>query len=98
MNGLGTRVTMLYRGAQILRGFDDDVRAHVADAMRKRGVVIEIERELVRIEPAGQGLRATLDNGETHLADQVMFATGRDPSTAGLGSRRSGWAWRRTGR
>ena len=50
MNGLGTHVTQLYRGDQILRGFDDDLRDHVADAMRARGIVLEIQRDVARIE------------------------------------------------
>jgi glutathione reductase (NADPH) len=85
MNGLGTHVTMLYRGDQILRGFDDDVRDHVAEGMRKRGVVIEIQRDVARIEKTEAGLRVTLDNGEAHVVDQAMFATGRNPTSAGLG-------------
>jgi glutathione reductase (NADPH) len=90
MNGLGTHVTMLYRGDQILRGFDGDVRQHVADGMRARGVIIEIQRDVAGIERADGELRVTLDNGETHPADQVLFATGRNPHTAALGLRELG--------
>ena len=85
MNGLGTQVTQLYRGDQILRGFDDDLRDHVADAMRARGIVLEIQREVTAIERAGDALKVVVDNGETHAVDQVLFATGRDPNTASLG-------------
>jgi glutathione reductase (NADPH) len=85
MSGLGTHVTLVYRGEQILRGFDDDLRDHVAEAMRDRGIVLETRRDLVALERAEGALRAVLDNGEAHLADQVMFATGRVPNTAGLG-------------
>ena len=85
MNGLGTRVIQIYRGEQILRGFDDDLRAHVADAMRHRGVVLEIERDVARVDRAEHGLRVTLDNGEGHTVDQVLFATGRNPSSGGMG-------------
>jgi glutathione reductase (NADPH) len=85
MNGLGSQVTLLYRGDQILRGFDDDVRDHVALAMRARGVAIEIQREVAAIERSGGRLLVRLDNGETHPADQVLMATGRNPSSAGLG-------------
>lgn len=85
MNGLGTTVTQVYRGAQILRGFDDDLRDHVADAMRARGVALLIERDVAGIEREGEALRVHLDNGVTHLVDQVLFATGRAPNTAGLG-------------
>jgi glutathione reductase (NADPH) len=85
LNGLGSQVTQVYRGGQILRGFDDDLRAHLATAMRARGVAIEIQRDVVGIERTDGGLQVALDNGQTHLADQVLFATGRNPNTAGLG-------------
>jgi glutathione reductase (NADPH) len=85
MNGLGTHVTLLYRGGQILRGFDDDVRDQVARAMRSRGIAIEIQRDVAAIERVGGRLLLRADNGETHPADQVLLATGRNPNTAGLG-------------
>jgi glutathione reductase (NADPH) len=85
MNGLGTRVTQLYRGDQILRGFDDDLRDHLADAMRARGIALEIQRDVVAIERGDDGLKVALDNGETHVVDQVLFATGRRPNSAGMG-------------
>ncbi|WP_297973313.1 glutathione-disulfide reductase [uncultured Amaricoccus sp.] len=85
MNGLGTHVTQLYRGEQILRGFDEDLRDELAGAMRARGVALEVQRDVVAVEKAADGLLVTADNGETHLVDQVLFATGRRPNTAGLG-------------
>ena len=85
MNGLGSEVTLLYRGGQILRGFDDDLRDHVAEAMRKRGIVLEIQRDVERVTHDGAGLRVHADNGEVHAADVVLAATGRTPNAAGLG-------------
>jgi len=85
MGGLGTRVIQLYRGEQILRGFDDDLRDHVAGAMRDRGIVLEVGRDVLGIERDGERLAVKVDNGETHLVDQVLFATGRNPNTEGLG-------------
>src|SRR5690606_18515740 len=40
--GLGRHVTLTYRGEQILRGFDEDVRDHLALEMRKKGVDLRI--------------------------------------------------------
>lgn len=85
MNGLGTHVVQLYRGAQILRGFDDDLRAHVANSMRARGIVLETEREIERIEKTDAGLTVHVRAGEAHTVDVVLFATGRSPNSAGLG-------------
>ncbi|MEM8572726.1 MAG: glutathione-disulfide reductase [Pseudomonadota bacterium] len=85
LNGLGTEVIQVYRGPQILRGFDDDVRNHVADAMRARGVDIRTEEQLSKVERVGNALVVTLQSGETVETDQVMFATGRIPNVEGLG-------------
>lgn len=85
MNGLGTRVTQIYRGDQILRGFDADLRDHLAEAMRDRGIALEIGRDVAAVARHGAELAVTLDNGEIHHVDQVLFATGRRPNTAGLG-------------
>ncbi len=85
LNGLGSRVTQVYRGGQILRGFDDDLRDHVAAAMRRRGVVLEIERDVARIARGPDGLTVTLDNGQRLSVDAVLAATGRVPNSAGLG-------------
>ena len=85
MNGLGTEVIQLYRGDQILRGFDEDLREHVAAAMRDRGIVLEIQRDVAGISEVEGGLRIALDNGESHVVDAVLFATGRRPFTEGLG-------------
>jgi glutathione reductase (NADPH) len=92
MRGLGTRVTQFYRGDQILRGFDDDVRDHVADAMRGRGIALEIRRDVARIEKDAKGLLVTADNGETIHVDAVLYATGRTPNTDGLGLEDAGVA------
>lgn len=84
--GLGAQVTQLYRGAQVLRGFDADVSEFVAAEMRKKGVDLHTRSDVERIvrEPGGR-LRVGLRNGGTQLADQVLYATGRQPNTAGLG-------------
>ena len=91
-NGLGSRVTQLYRGAAILRGFDDDVRATLADEIRKKGIDLRLDTNLNRIERRGDTLLATTTGGEVLEADQVMFATGRAPNTDGLGLAEAGVA------
>ncbi len=91
-NGLGARTTQLYRGDMILRGFDNDVRAHVAGAMRARGVDLRLGADVARIDKRGAALAVTLTGGETLEVDTVMYATGRRPSTAGLGLENAGVA------
>jgi glutathione reductase (NADPH) len=84
-NGLGVETTLLYRGANILRGFDDDVRSHLADELEKRGIKVVLGCSHERIEQTGAGLVSHLNNGLTFETDAVMFATGREPYVEGLG-------------
>jgi len=85
-NGLGARVTQLYRGEQILRGFDRDIRGHVAAEMIKKGVDIRVGAKVRALEAeAGSATRVVLGDGTSVVADAVLYATGRVPNTAGLG-------------
>ena len=84
-DGLGVAVTTLYRGEQILRGFDRDVRDSLADELRKKGIDLRLEINITAIEKTPSGLRATLTDGTVLDTDLVMFATGRIPNTTGLG-------------
>ncbi|HET7763625.1 MAG TPA: glutathione-disulfide reductase [Burkholderiales bacterium] len=86
--GLGAEVTLCYRGAQILRGFDDDVRAHLHAEMAKKGVRVLLGSSVSRIARGARGLEA--DAGGRIECDAVMFATGRAPNTAGLGLAEAG--------
>ncbi len=92
--GLGAQVTQLYRGAQVLRGFDADISAFVADEMRKKGVDLRTGSDVERIErDAATGrLRVALRDGSVQIADQVLYATGRVPNTRGLGLAEAGVA------
>ncbi|MEJ6021024.1 glutathione-disulfide reductase [Ramlibacter sp. PS4R-6] len=84
-NGLAARVTQLYRGEQVLRGFDDDVRAHVAQEMRKHGVELHTGADVARIDKGAAGLAVSLVDGRRVEVDAVLYATGRVPNVAGLG-------------
>lgn len=83
--GLGAQVTLLYRGEQILRGFDDEVRDFVAAEMRKKGLDLRTDTRVERLDADGGGVRVTLQGGETIAADTVLYATGRRPNTGALG-------------
>ncbi len=85
LHGLGARVTQLYRGPLFLRGFDDDVRAALAEEMRKKGIDLRFDAPVERIERCDGGLRVALRGGEAVSADLVLCATGRVPNTRGLG-------------
>ena len=91
-NGLGSQVTQVYRGPQILRGFDDDVRDTLAGEIVKKGVDLRVETLIDRIERSGETLRVHLSDGAVHNCDLVMAATGRRPNTANLGLEAAGVA------
>ena len=93
-NGLGAQVTLSYRGERLLRGFDEDVRAHLAVEIEAKGIQLELQSELLGVarQPDGS-LHARLRKGgveTTLVCDGVLLATGRWPSTRGLGLEQAG--------
>lgn len=85
LHGLGVKVSQYYRGAQILRGFDDEARGHVSNAMRARGIDIHCGTDVMRLEKTPGGIRAVATDGTEAEYDLVLYATGRRPNTEGLG-------------
>ena len=83
-NGLGAQVIQTYRGAQVLRGFDDEVRAFIAGEMRKAGVDLQLNTDVASISKTPEGLQVELKSGATLVVDTVLYATGREPLTGGL--------------
>jgi len=90
LHGLGCHTYQLYRGELFLRGFDDDIRRTLADEMRKRGIDLRFNRDIKRIDKVGDILKATLNDGNTIEANQILYATGRVPLTQNLGLERVG--------
>lgn len=89
-NGLGVETSLMYRGANILRGFDNDVRAHLAAELERRGITVLLGCEHNAIEKTDTCLKNHLTNGHVPETDVVMYATGREPYTAGLGLETAG--------
>jgi len=83
--GLGSQVTLVYRGHNILRGFDDDVREHLRSEMRRRGITVTCGHTVDAVENAGDEFMVRLSGGATLAVDKVMFAIGRRPNIMGLG-------------
>src|SRR6202000_2909260 len=88
--GLGSQVTLVYRGENILRGFDDDVRAHLRGEMAARGIKVITGQLVEAIEPQGGHYAAALTDGRRIVAERVMFAVGRKPNIANLGVEQAG--------
>lgn len=84
-NGLGSRVTQLYRGGMVLRGFDDDIREALAEELVKTGIDLRFHTIVSRIEKAHDCLLAHLSDGTVLETDCVLYAIGREPNIDGLG-------------
>src|SRR4029078_9229844 len=90
--GFGSDVTVIYRGENILRGFDEDVRAHVRGEMEKAGISILTGCVVTKVDKHGRDFTSHLSNGSPIASDQVMFAIGRHPNVANLGLETAGVA------
>jgi glutathione reductase (NADPH) len=88
--GLGSKVTLVCRNENILRGFDDDVRRHLRTEMERRGIQIISSRLVEAVEKVDHGLCAELSDHADIVVDKVMFATGRRPNVKGIGLEAAG--------
>jgi glutathione reductase (NADPH) len=88
--GLGSKVTLVYRRDNILRGFDDDLRAHLRSEMEKRGITIITQQTVTGVEKVDRGYCVELSDNDEILVDKVMFATGRHPNITGIGLEAAG--------
>ena len=88
--GYGSQVSLLHRGERLLKGFDEDLRVFLADQLRDQGIALKLSTQVQRIEALDRGYRVETTGGASIEADQVLWATGRTPNTAGLGLERVG--------
>lgn len=87
---LGAEVTVVVRGPQILRGFDDELRTHLSSELVASGLQFQFGRQIQGIARHDGALQVALDNGQTLAADCVLRAVGRRPNTQGLGLEAAG--------
>src|SRR5947209_17680341 len=91
-SGFGSDVTVVYRGDNILRGFDDDVRSHVRAEMEKQGITVLTGCTVDKVDKYGKEFTSHLSNGSSVASELVMFAIGRHPNVANLGLEKAGVA------
>jgi len=84
-HGLGAQVTQLYRGEQILRGFDDELRHFLAAELLKQGLDLRLQAGVLGLERHADGLHVALEDGNHLVVDAALYATGRRPNVQGLG-------------
>ncbi|MBO9432849.1 glutathione-disulfide reductase [Ruegeria sp. R13_0] len=85
MNGLGVKTTQFYRGAQILRGFDEEARGLICEEMRQNGIDVRLGTNVLEMTKEGDKIRVKATDGTEDHFDVVMYATGRAPNTDNLG-------------
>jgi glutathione reductase (NADPH) len=90
--GFGSDVTVIYRGDNILRGFDEDVRAHVRAEMEREGITVLTGCTVTKVDRHGKEFTTHLTNGSSLASEKVMFAIGRHPNVANLGLEKAGVA------
>ena len=90
--GFGSQVTVVYRGDNILRGFDEDVRNHVRAEMEKQGITVITGCTITKVDSHGREFTTHLSSGSSIASDKVMFAIGRHPNVANLGLENAGVA------
>ncbi|NCT41431.1 MAG: glutathione-disulfide reductase [Alphaproteobacteria bacterium] len=92
LHGIGAKVDLLYRGEMFLRGFDDDLRSHLADSMREQGIGVHFNTDLQSCEKTDDGFVIHTDTGEAFECDVPLAAIGRTPETGGLNLEAAGVA------
>ncbi|WP_299639217.1 glutathione-disulfide reductase [uncultured Ruegeria sp.] len=85
MNGLGVETTQFYRGAQILRGFDEEARGLICEEMRQNGIDVRLGTNVLEMTRDGEQIRVKATDGTEDRFDVVMYATGRAPNADNLG-------------
>jgi glutathione reductase (NADPH) len=90
-HGLGAETSLLYRKDLFLRGFDGAVRKHLKEELEKKGLDLQFNTDISRIERQADGsLLATLNDGRELATDCVFYATGRRPMLDNLGLENTG--------
>ncbi len=90
--GLGAETTLVFRGSELLRGFDGDIRTGMHAALEQRGIVMRGNTTFSRIDRTEAGLVGRVGGAEDVVADQILLAIGRSPYTRGLGLEKAGVA------
>jgi glutathione reductase (NADPH) len=83
-HGLGSKVSVLYRGDKPLRGFDDDMRDALCASMQERGLEVLLGCEFTKVEKRGNCLHVETNKGAVIECDQILLAIGRMPNTMAL--------------
>jgi glutathione reductase (NADPH) len=90
-NQFGSKVTIINRSDQLLRGYDEALRDRLLQISLIKGIDFRFNATFRGIEQTENGcLRVSMTNHEDIEVDCVLYATGRLPNTEGLGLDKAG--------
>lgn len=89
-HGLGSHVSLVYRGEKPLRGFDNDMRDALCESMKSRGLEVLLGCQFTKVEKRGDCLHAETNKGAVIECDQILLAIGRQPNTDALHVEKAG--------
>jgi len=85
LNGLGVDTHLVYRGTNLLKSFDREMSDKITQGMAEKGVNIHLSQQVTHIAAKADGYSVTFDDQTSMDSDLVLYATGRQANTAGLG-------------
>ncbi len=88
--GLGVETSLIYRGPKLLKNFDSDISAQLHKELQAKNIKLVLETTCKKIEQVGSEKHILLDNGETLVTEELMWAVGRRPKTQGMGLENAG--------
>ena len=77
---LGTEVTQLTRGSNLLNGFDKDLAECLEKSMTSLGIDLKFRNQLKSIKKINGDLESTLESGVKLLTNNILIAIGREPA------------------
>lgn len=90
LNAFNVKITMLYRGTNILRNFDHEISTLLTDSLKAHGIDVKTKQNATKICKAQKGLNVVLSDGKVENVESVLFATGRTPNSDTLNLEKAG--------
>ena len=79
-NNLGTKVTQLIRGENLLNGFDEDLSSCLEESSSSAGINIISRNQIKSIELVNGKLESMLESGSKVITNNILIAIGREPN------------------
>ena len=90
LHTLGVQTDLFVRRERPLRGFDSYIVESLVQEMENTGLKLHTHKVPAKLEKTEEGTRIHFEDGSTHTASQVIWATGRRPNVVGLNLEKAG--------